>query len=101
MSEYIAETIKHKGLTIKIIADEDATNPRTELDNAGTMVCWHSRYTLGDDENSRRDNPHEFLDSLAEEARPGTMDRLDNKLYSRTVKTSYSSSAAELFNKQV
>lgn len=34
--------------TIKIIHDEDAENPREEWDNFGTMVCLHSRYSLGD-----------------------------------------------------
>jgi hypothetical protein len=26
-------------------------NPRTDWDSAGTMVCWHSRYNLGDMED--------------------------------------------------
>jgi hypothetical protein len=29
--------------------DEDASNPREEQDNFGRIVCWHSRYTLGDE----------------------------------------------------
>lgn len=33
--------------TVNIIRDEDVETPR-EWDNLGTMVCWHSRYTLGD-----------------------------------------------------
>lgn len=28
--------------------DVNPLNPRTEYDNAGTMVCWHRRYNLGD-----------------------------------------------------
>jgi hypothetical protein len=31
-----------------ICTDNHPQNPRTEWDNAGTMVCFHSRYTLGD-----------------------------------------------------
>ena len=29
--------------------DEFPPNPRTDYDNAGTMVCWHRRYRLGDE----------------------------------------------------
>jgi len=28
--------------------DEDSSNPRTESDNLGTMICFHRRYSLGD-----------------------------------------------------
>ena len=42
------ETIDYQGYKIKIEQDEDASNPRTEWDNLGTMACSHSRYTLGD-----------------------------------------------------
>lgn len=42
------QEIEYKGYKIKIIADEDPQNPRTDWDPAGTMVCWHSRYNLGD-----------------------------------------------------
>jgi len=33
---------------IEIIHDEHPSNPRTEWDNLGSMVCFHRRYTLGD-----------------------------------------------------
>jgi len=36
--------------TIKVEHDDMAESPR-ECDNAGNMVCWHSRYNLGDDHN--------------------------------------------------
>ena len=45
------ETLKqyeHKGLTVKIVLDDSPTNPR-EWSNVGTMVCFHGRYTLGDE----------------------------------------------------
>lgn len=38
----------YKGYKINIEQDVDAENPR-EWDNVGTMVCFHSRYNLGDD----------------------------------------------------
>lgn len=44
----ISETLEHKGYSIDVIVDEDPQNPRTEWDNLGTMICFHSRYNLGD-----------------------------------------------------
>ena len=45
-------TKEYKGYTIKVEYDEDAQNPREWFEPAGTMVCWHSRYNLGDMENN-------------------------------------------------
>jgi hypothetical protein len=45
------DTEEYKGYTIKIEYDESPMNPRTDWDSAGTMVCWHSRYNLGDMED--------------------------------------------------
>ena len=43
------ETYKLKsGNTLSIEQDSDPTNPRTEYDNLGTMVCFHKRYSFGD-----------------------------------------------------
>lgn len=36
-------------ITYSIETDEDPWDPR-EWDNLGTMVCWHNRYTLGDEQ---------------------------------------------------
>lgn len=38
---------EYKGFTINIEQDDMPENPR-EWDNLGTMVCFHSRYNLGD-----------------------------------------------------
>lgn len=35
---------------IRICAQDDPCNPRTENENIGTMACWHRRYTLGDEQ---------------------------------------------------
>ncbi|GFD77265.1 hypothetical protein KUL118_01270 [Tenacibaculum sp. KUL118] len=40
-----------KDITIKIERDGDIESPR-EWDNVGTMVCWHRRYNLGDEQPS-------------------------------------------------
>lgn len=36
---------------VKIVQDENPESPRTSMDNLGTMVCFHSRYNLGDKHN--------------------------------------------------
>ncbi len=48
MEEFLAETEQYLGHTIKIYQDCDPESPR-EWDNLGTMVCFHKRYTLGDE----------------------------------------------------
>lgn len=45
------DTINYKGYAIEVTPDEWAENPRTAWDNLGTMVCFHSRYKLGDKHN--------------------------------------------------
>lgn len=47
MNNIVKEYTKD-GLVIRIVLDQDAQNPRTDRDNVGTMVCFHSRYKLGD-----------------------------------------------------
>jgi len=42
------ESIEYKGYTINIKYDEIAENPRN-WDNLGNMLCWHKRYSLGDE----------------------------------------------------
>jgi hypothetical protein len=43
------ERIKYNGYLIRIVADEDAEDPRKICDTFGTMVCFHRRYVLGDE----------------------------------------------------
>lgn len=38
----------YKGYTIEICVDENPQNPRTQFDNAGTMLCFDRRHNLGD-----------------------------------------------------
>ena len=47
---------QYKGYTIKIEEDIDPSNPRTDRDNLGTMVCFHSRYDLGDKHDYKQSN---------------------------------------------
>ncbi len=51
----LAETYEHKGVTVNIYFDPHAESPRGKewRENFGTMVCWHRRYDLGDEQASR------------------------------------------------
>ncbi len=44
------ETIDYKGFEIRIFYDECIDESPREWDNLGKMVCWHRRYTLGDEQ---------------------------------------------------
>jgi hypothetical protein len=46
---------------LKIERDDDPQNPR-EWDHPGTMVCWHNRYTLGDEQPKQ--DPGEYREGL-------------------------------------
>jgi hypothetical protein len=58
--------------TIVIEQDSDPMNPRVGYDNVGIMACWHSRYNLGDVEQTdsrgvyidNTDGPYEFRQAL-------------------------------------
>jgi hypothetical protein len=49
------------GYKIKIFPDTNSEDPR-KWDNVGTMVCWHSRYNLGDEQP--KETPVEYLCGL-------------------------------------
>src|SRR3989304_5726596 len=58
------ETLDVDGLKVKLIPDEDPSDPRKDGDHPAVMVCWHRRYDLGDDEKKWAepwDGPEEFL----------------------------------------
>jgi len=54
MNETI-ETVEYKGYHINIEHDFDPQNPRTEWDNIMNMLCFHSRYNLGDTTDLKSD----------------------------------------------
>jgi hypothetical protein len=45
------ETTVASGYTMEIFVDHFPSNPRTECYNAGTMVCFHHKYRLGDEDH--------------------------------------------------
>jgi hypothetical protein len=52
------ETEEYKDHTINIHLDDDPPNPRTDCDNLGTMVCFHGRYNLGDENHGYRSDDY-------------------------------------------
>lgn len=44
------EKWEHAGCKVTLYADPDPSDPRKEWDNASTMICWHRRYELGDEQ---------------------------------------------------
>lgn len=59
-----------EGLTVKIYSDDDRESPR-EWDNAGTMVCFHRRYTLGDKHSFA--DPDAFMEWWKENGKGGVI----------------------------
>lgn len=58
---YTVKISENENAVLKIVQDADSSmNPRIDFDNFGHMICWHSRYNLGDDHNFS--SPREFLE---------------------------------------
>jgi len=53
---------EYKGYIIEIHQDDDPLNPRTEWDNAGTMICFHKRYNIGDKHEMNLEETHEYVE---------------------------------------
>jgi hypothetical protein len=49
-------------LKLEIVQDEDPQSPRVEMDNLGTIVCFHRKYKLGD----KTDLPSTAFDGWAD-----------------------------------
>lgn len=60
--ESAVEEYEFKGFTVRILRDNDPENPREGWDNVGKMVCWHSRYKLGDEHSF--EEPRQFWADL-------------------------------------
>jgi len=46
----MCEVKEYRGIKYKIVQDDSPANPREENDSSCTLVCWHRRYTLGDEQ---------------------------------------------------
>lgn len=83
-----------KRYKIKVEYDDMPMNPRVENENFGHMICWHRRYSLGDEHN--HDEPIELLKEMA----GSTLSEKDVINYikegkSETVKLQYNRSSRE------
>lgn len=73
----------YRGYKIKIYSEDNPEDPR-DWDNVGTMVCWNSRYTLGDEQP--KCSPTEWKAALASEFDPGItarIERMSDKAWDR------------------
>ena len=61
MSDYVVHEEKVGPLTIKILSEDSPFSPR-EDSNLGTMVCWHRRYQLGDQQP--KESPSAFFSGV-------------------------------------
>jgi hypothetical protein len=50
-----------KEIRVRIEQDDFMSNPREEWDNFGKMVCWHGRYSLGDEHNFSAEEFKEYI----------------------------------------
>lgn len=70
------------GFTVRIGQDDGPESPR-DWDNIGTMVCWHRRYNLGDEQPSA--NPDDYMigmlgDAMEYEHDPVERERLQDTI---------------------
>lgn len=62
---------------LKVVYDENPESPR-EWSNLGTMVCFHKRYDLGDEQPKQ--TPGEYRLAMAERFEPGFEERLEKQI---------------------
>jgi len=57
--EDIIESKEVGDYTVKVLKSEDPVNPREDYEQYDNMICFHGRYSLGDEE-SKDFNPDDF-----------------------------------------
>lgn len=77
---------------LQIMMDDEPLNPRTDWDNFGHMVCWHSRYNLGD-EHSFEDTNDLLKELVRNSVSPDTVIDLVKSGKADKVKLEYDRSA--------
>lgn len=76
MSRDSVEEFEVSGLTVKIEYDTDPESPRA-WGNLSKMVCWHSRYSLGDEQPSK--DASAYLTDLLPEKVAARLERFEGK----------------------
>jgi hypothetical protein len=69
---YIAHEETYKGLAFQIVPYMNPENPRTEYDNCGAMICFHGKYSLGDDHGYS--DPLDAVNGVIQEIDPDCSD---------------------------
>lgn len=90
-----------KDITIKIERDADVESPR-EWDNVGTMVCWHSRYNLGDEQPSA--SYQDYRIGMVEDVEPGfeaMLERLEQTWLSKPWEAEWTKEYEELVEAKI
>jgi len=72
---------------LSIYYDEDADSPRLNCDNAGKMICWHSEYTLGDEQP--KIGPTVWLYTMAECGNENNDEELSDEQLLARIKKKY------------
>lgn len=70
--------VSENGLVAQVayLADDaDSTDPRADFDHFGKMICFHSRYRLGD--KHTYSDPDDFMQSLASEIDPDIEEKIE------------------------
>ena len=65
---YIRFKYGEKQMVVMFREDMEPENPRQDMEPLGKMICWHSRYRLGDRHDYR--DPEDFLCELVQEIIP-------------------------------
>jgi hypothetical protein len=82
--EYEAHAEEYKGFTIRIIQDQAAESPR-EDSNLGTLVGWHRRYNIGDEQP--RETPEDYMLQMVRDIDEGLAERLEDESDSEKLAT--------------
>lgn len=53
--------VKLNGLTLHVEPDYNPPDPRKDYNHLGTMLCWHRRYSFGD--QNKYETPKDFYES--------------------------------------
>ena len=61
LNDMLYKEVQDNSVVLKVYYDNNAENPR-EWDNLSKMVCFHRRYSLGDEHNYREFDYHSWED---------------------------------------
>lgn len=81
------ESFDCNGLVVNIYPDDSPESPR-DWDNLGTMVCWHRRYNLGDEQPSC--TPDDYMLGMLPDAVQTRLEswreRMESKIWAKNLR---------------